>query len=271
MVPTKKNRPIFFEDLVAYAERWQEEEEEREDLERETFTLALQHAHDSRWIPLAERLQPEPQKSTDAVSWWIYLCTRGDPPRPILGEGNFASGEDLLSLPPEDPLLALENTLALARLYEEAQNYPEALKGLYELKALAQRLGNEGHLRFCLEVLESFCWNHHLNDEGLRVCEELAAYWREKDSKEYGFVLMQKAAYLGRKEGFEAGLHFLRSLEKEIPDHDWLPLNLARYLQDHGRRAEAVEAYRALMQRREELDPEVVSCACAELEELLEG
>jgi tetratricopeptide (TPR) repeat protein len=259
-------RPLFFADVVAYAEEQQEQEEE---LERETFALALQHAHKAKWLSLAERLKTEPEKTLDAINWWLHLCTRGNPPRPLSGEGCFASEEELLACEPDSPLLAFENTMALIRLYEEAGNYPEALKGFGELKEMIDQYGAENHLEVCLQEMETFCWHHQYNNEGIKACDELAAHHRERDEKEYGFALMQKAAYLGRRDGFRAGLEVFRCLQTELPEHDWVPLNLARYFSDHGHKAEAVEQYRLLIGQREQINEEVLACAFTEVQPFL--
>ena len=231
--------------------------------------MALRHAQEAKWVSLAERLETEPEKTMDAINWWIHLSTRGNPPRPLLGEGCFATEEELLACQPDDPSLAFENTIALIRLYEEAGNYPEALKGFHELEEMIEQWGAEDHLEVCLQQMEGFCWNHRYDNEGIRVCDVVAAYHREREEKEYGFALMQKAAYLGRRDGITAGLEVFRCLQTELPGHDWVPLNLARYFGDHGHKAEAVEQYRVLIGRRDEVDEEVLTCAFTEVQPFL--
>jgi tetratricopeptide (TPR) repeat protein len=259
-------QPLFFEDIVAQAGEQQEEEEE---LERETFAMALRHACGAEWLSLAERLETEPEQTIDAINWWIHLSARGNPPRPLLGEGCFAIEEELLACQLDDPLLVFENTMALIRLYEEAGNYPEALRGFYELKEMTDQHGDEPYFQICLQEMEAFCWNHQYNNEGIEVCEALAMYHCERYEKEYGFALMQKAMYLGRRDGFMGGLEEFRRLEAEMPEHDWVFLNLARYFSDYDHKAEAVEQYRLLIGQRDEINEEVLSCAFTEAHALL--
>ena len=143
--------------------------------------------------------------------------------------------------------------------------------GLCELKDVVARAGDEGQLAVCLREMESFCWNHHLDREGVKVCEERALVLQDTDRTEYGFALIQKAFFLGRSEGAGRGLDFFESLRPELSDHDWLSLNLARYMTEHGQVAEAAEEYRALIGRREEADEEVIRCAFAEAQPLLKA
>ena len=270
-MPDEKQGGVFFEDLVAHAQRWRQAQDEDVDVEATTFSLALERARGSAWVPLAERLEQEPQRSDDHVNWWLYLCTRGDPPRPLLGDGGFAGEAELLACAPDDPLVTFENILALARLYEQARNTSGAWTGLCELKAMIARAGDERQIAVCLREMESFCWNHALDREGVKVCEERALVLQDTDRTEYGFALIQKAFFLGRSEGAGRGLDFFESLRRDLSDHDWLPLNLARYMTEHGQVAEAADEYRELIGRREEADDEAVMCAFAEVQPLLKA
>lgn len=178
-----------------------------------------------------------------------------------LGEGAYIFGPpESVAQDPLDPIFQLENRVHIANFLEEQGDIRGARQALEENVALAETFQGGRWLLNALQDLQLLCMNHRLlKRKGLRVTERLMALAQSEEEK--GGYWCDKAdllAQVGREEEAEEEY---RKLFAELPNWHFGRYRYALFLEETGRKEEAVAILRELVAAKGKIDRETYQAA----------
>lgn len=179
-------------------------------------------------------------------------CCGADGPAPfidlrkagmLLGDPYYA-GEEAAKLPPDHPLVTLDNLAAVAHALEEAGLHAVAASAYHRLVAAAEALGDE-YLDDALEDQMEFALNHPAYAaDGVAAANRLIRRGAAQPDLELSLAELHAAA--GEPEQAES---VYRKLLEGRAQGPWAHLSWARWLAKQGRKDEARAAYQTVIDR----------------------
>lgn len=174
----------------------------------------------------------------------------------ILGAGFYCFRDYLLELPPDSPLIQIENRAHIAEFLEKEGDIKGAAAYLEENITQAEKVDREDLFKNALHDMEQLCLNHpELSTRGLEVTEKLIALTGGKEKITYCCDRVDMIGAAGRlKEAEEE----YRSLLKDTGDDEFVRYRYALFLIENGRSREGESILRDLSVREGEIDDEVL-------------
>ncbi|HOV79025.1 MAG TPA: SEC-C domain-containing protein [Bacillota bacterium] len=178
----------------------------------------------------------------------------------LLGWGAYATRDYLLQQATDAPVVQLENRHHIARYLAEKGDLEGSLAALEDNVKLAEAVGKQGFLENALHDVEELCLNNKdLAAEGIRVEERLLELAKDDDEK--GFCYCNRADFLATMGRVEEGEEEYRSLFARMPDWHFGRYRYALFLEQLGRKGEAVKVLRSLVAARGKIDRETYRAA----------
>jgi hypothetical protein len=187
---------------------------------------------------------------------------------PVIGDGKYASVEDLIELPPGHPLAVLENTAAVAEaLVDQGRDY-QAYWALRDNVELARTLAGDEHLVTALydavDTLEQVEGYEH--ELGQYACELARMVDDPREASALWSAAGESFMSLGKRRHAEEALSRAMSTGNT---HPGAKMVWARYLSQTGRPDEAQAAYREMIEDcARSIGPEYKDLADAARDEL---
>ncbi len=187
--------------------------------------------------------------------------------RLVLGQGSYFTGPNVPGMEgPLDPLYQLENRVHIARFLVREHNVEGAVQALQENVTFAEDLGCDSWLRNALYDLLDLCLhNRSLADEGLGVIERLLQLAGDENK---GNLLCDKANLMARKGQVEEADRFFENILETMPGWHYGRYRFALYLEETGRKEQAVQVLQDLVAAKEQIDAETYRDAYRELTNL---
>lgn len=185
-----------------------------------------------------------------------------------LGQGGYLlAPPDSVVEDPLDPLLQLENRVHIARYLEEHGDVEGALKALEENVTLAESVEGGRWLNNALQDLQLLCYNHPgLEEKGIEASERLMALAESEGDR--GNYWCDKADLLARLGRVEEAEQEYQGVFKALPNWHFGRYRYALYLEERGKKEEALPVLRELVACRDAVDEETYAAASEVLEDL---
>ncbi len=184
-----------------------------------------------------------------------------------LGQGGYMLGSPVFIVKdPLDSLLQLENRVHIARYLDEHGDIQGAKQALEENVVLVESYQGDRRLKNALQDLQLFCMNHQsLRGEGIQVAERLMAL--SQSDEERGSYWCDKADLLARIGRVGEAEQEYRNLFDTLPHWHFGRYRYALFLEDNGKRDDAIIILRELVADKRKIDGEAYSLA----REVLQG
>lgn len=186
--------------------------------------------------------------------------------RLVLGQGSYILGVDLPDIDdPLHPLYQLENRVHIAQFLKEQGDIEGAVQALQENIELAQAYDEKAWLCNALYDMLDLCLNQpSLSAEGLAVIEKLLPLV-DDDSK--GYLLCDRADITARSGRVEEADRMFQDILETMPDWHFGRYRYALYLEETGRKEQAIAVLRDLVAAKGQIDPETYQAAVKVLED----
>lgn len=170
----------------------------------------------------------------------------------ILGSGHYATLGYLKNAAKDDPVLILENRCHISSFLEENGDIEGGYMVLKENIALAERLGKEALITNAYHDLLLFCQNNELSEEGIEFIDKFLPLSSEENMT--GYLLCDKADFLASQgKVYEAEREY-ESIFKDMPEWYFGRYRYALFLENIGRKNEAIEVLKQLKSMGQKLD-----------------
>lgn len=185
----------------------------------------------------------------------------------VLGSGHYATLDYLKATSAGDPVLLLENRVHISAFLEENGDLDGARMALKENIALAESLGKEGLIKNAYSDMLFLCQNHkELAGEGLEVIDKLLSLSRDED--EIGCLRCDRADLLARQGKVDEAEREFESIFKDMPEWYFGRYRYALFLENLGRKPEALEVLKELESIKDKLDEFTYSAVTEVLEDM---
>ena len=183
------------------------------------------------------------------------------PSKQLLGNGYYYNRMAYLQkAAPYDTILVLENLTFWASAAEKEGDVVRALELFRILKPLAEQTGFLGELLRNFGIF--FSEHPELGEEGLDILRQLQVFYKDGDQEVWTFASMDTADYLGLMGKWDECRNEYEKLIEAIPDHSFVWIRFARFLEMNNYLDEAVASYEHVLQMGDqaiENDPEIAA------------
>jgi tetratricopeptide (TPR) repeat protein len=178
----------------------------------------------------------------------------------LLGWGAYSTRDYLLQQATDAPVVQMENRYHIARYLAEKGDLEGALAALEDNVRLAEAGEEQRFLKNALHDVEELCLNYKdLAAEGIRVEERLLEL--AEDDHEKGSCYCTRADFFATMGRVEEAEEEYRSLFTRMPDWHFGRYRYALFLEQLGRKEEAVEVLRSLVAAGSKMDKETHKAA----------
>ena len=263
--------------------RWDKEKEENERYvaqkreEREkSIAIELKRLetanslNESNVLPISGKIgrnEPCPCGSGKKFKKCCASIIKALPAKQVLGNGFYYNRwEYLEKAQPYDAILVLENLTFLAADAERDGDVARALELFRILEPLAAQEGLPGELLRNFGFI--FCDHPELGEEGLNILRQLQSFYKDEDQEVWTLASMDAADYLGLMgRGDECRNEYTKLMEV-MPDHSFVRIRFARFLERRQYLDEAVGLYEHVLRMGDQVDENDLEIAALELREL---
>ncbi len=171
----------------------------------------------------------------------------------ILGAGYYATIDYLQYTNPDDPVILMENRCSISAFLKENGDIEGAYMALKENVDFAKQLGKPGLSKNAYYDLLNFCLNHsdEYAETGIEVIEDFLPLLSEE---EQGYLRCDKADLLAKLNKVDKAEKEFGAIFKEMPEWYFGRYRYALYLEDLGKKNEAIEVLKQLISIKDKLD-----------------
>lgn len=283
------NDLLFFynpEQVSIRQARWENEKKEKEGyaaqkLEQQEKTTSIElkrlevvnTLNKRNVLPISGKIgrnEPCPCGSGKKFKKCCFSLLKNLPPKQVLGNGFYYNRlKSLQKAQPYDTILILENLTFLAADAEKNGDVVKALELFRNLKPLAEQEELLG------ELLRNFGFffsvHPELGEEGLNVLRQLQSFYEDKDQEVWTLASMDAADYLNLMGKEDDCRNEYKKLIEMMPDHAFVRIRFARFLERGNYIDEAVASYEHVLRMGDQVYEEDLELAALELRELAAG
>jgi hypothetical protein len=185
----------------------------------------------------------------------------------ILGAGHYATIDYLTHTNPDDPVIFMENRCIISAFLKEKGDMEGAYIALKENVDFAKELGELGLTNNAYYDLLDFCLNNsdEFAEAGIEVIENFLPLLAEKEK---GNLRCDKADLLAKMNKIDDAEKEFAAIFKEMPEWYFGRYRYALYLEDIGKKSEAIEVLKQLISIKDKLDQETYDAAVEVLESM---
>ncbi|NSW91169.1 MAG: DUF1841 family protein [Firmicutes bacterium] len=185
----------------------------------------------------------------------------------ILGAGHYATLGYLRKAKIDDPILLLENRAHVSAFLEENGDIEGAYMALKENIAFVESLGDEKLTRNAYTDLLFLCQNNpELAEEGIEVIEKLLPL--SSSEEERGELRCDRADFLEELGKIDEAESEYESIFKDMPEWYFGQYRYALFLENIGRKNEAIEVLKQLKSIGDKLDRFIYDAVVEALEDM---
>lgn len=184
----------------------------------------------------------------------------------ILGSGHYATFGYLKNARHDDTVILLENRYHISKYLEKNGDLEGAYLVLKENIDSAMSLGNKGLIKNAYQDLLHFCFNNadEYAEEGIEAIESLLPLSSGED--EIGYLRCDKADLLAKMNKIDEAEKEFGAIFKEMPEWHFARYRYALYLEDTGKKNDAIDVLNQLISIKNKLDEDTYNAVVEVLE-----